>query len=69
MRLKTLSSFSISAGSYTVNISPAVQTSGNVSERGDGPYELAIQFYNTTVSFTTRPTVSSGSLGNQPEFS
>lgn len=64
-----MSSFNITVGSYTANISPAVQTSGNVSERGDGPYEIAVQFYNTTVSFTTRPTVSSGSLGNQPEFS
>ena len=64
-----MSSFNITVGSYTANISPAVQTSGNVSERGDGPYEIAVQFYNTTISFTTRPTVSSGSLGNQPEFS
>ena len=61
--------FAISAGQYTVEIGPGAYITGNIVELGDGPYEISLQYYNNTVSFTTRPTVDGGTLGNQPEFS
>jgi len=58
----------VSVGSYVAEISPAVQTTATISELGDGPYEISIQFYNQTQTFTTRPTLDNGSIGEQPEF-
>lgn len=64
-----MSSINLSAGVYNVNVSPAVQVSGTISEVSGGPYEITLQYYNNQISFTTRPTLENGSLGNQPEFS
>lgn len=63
------SSLFIIAGEYGVEIKLAAQVAGFVQEIGGGPYELTLAYYNEQVTFTTRPTVDSGGIGQQPEFS
>lgn len=58
----------ITAGKYSVELSPAAQVNGTITEVGDGPYEISLVYYNTTVNFTTRPTLDDGRIGEQPEF-
>lgn len=58
----------LSVGQYTAQVTPAAQVSGVVTEVGDGPYEISLQYYNQTASFSTRPTIEDGSIGEQPEF-
>jgi hypothetical protein len=59
----------LTAGTYSVDIKPAASVSGVLSEYGDGPYTLSVQYYNNTAVFNTRPTIEDGSLSNQPRFS
>lgn len=61
-------SFTLAAGQYSIDVTPAAYVSGVITEVGDGPYEITLQYYNTTQAFTTRPTIDDGSVGNQPEF-
>ena len=62
-------SFVIPAGEYAVEIEPAAQVRGTITDFGDGPYEISLNYYNQTVVFSTRPTVSDGTIGEQPGFS
>ena len=62
-------SFFILAGEYVVKVEPAAQIRGVITDFGDGPYEMSLNYYNQTVVFSTRPTVDDGSIGEQPGFS
>lgn len=65
-----MSSIILPAGAYTAELRPAATVSGIVSElAGDTSYKITISYYNTSVTFSTRPTVDDGALTEFPRFS
>ena len=64
-----MSSIVLSAGSYTVEIEPAVTVSGVFQELpGETGYQIQVEYYNKSEVFRTRPTVDDGALTEFPRF-
>ena len=64
-----MSSLILSAGSYTVEIGPAVTVSGVFQELPtDTGYQIQIEYYDKTEVFRTRPTVEDGTVSEFPRF-
>lgn len=64
-----MSSFVISAGSYSLEVGPAVTVTGVVEELPtDTGYQVQIEYYNETVVLNTRPSVENGAISEFPRF-
>jgi|TARA_R110000787_G_scaffold267515_1_gene373881 hypothetical protein len=64
-----MSSILLSAGSYFVEIGPAVTVAGTVQESPTSlGFQIQLNYYNNSVVFRTRPSVENGSIAEFPEF-